>query len=476
MTNACSKAVRSRAGSHRNVVSAARRLLRAGMVLVAAMVLAPVSTASAAPSITITSPSNGSVTNDQAPFFSGTTDDPCSECEIPNEVTVTIYAGESVTGKPVQPPLSAAFLGDTWTVGPAETLAPGTYTALAEQFDSVFGTGQSAPVTFTIDTTAPQVSVTPDASASSPASGSQVVGGSAGTAPGDLHVITVQLFAGSTIGAQAPLETLTVPASGGSWSATFGGLSPGTYTVLAEQRDAAGNSGISAPASFAVTAPPPPPPLKPPTASFKWFPLTPKVGERVSLVSSSIDHTSAITAFAWAMKRTGAFHAGKPVLTTSFATPGAHIVRLRVTSADGLSSVATATIRVIRVRLTLMDPFPIVRIAGIVTSSGANLSLLTAQAPAGARVTVTCRGHGCPSKSESRIASSPGKKGPATMVVIAFRRFQRSLGTGASLVIRISKRGQIGKYTRFVIRRRRLPERVDACLGPARIRPIACPS
>jgi hypothetical protein len=147
-----------------------------------------------------------------------------------------------------------------------------------------------------------------------------------------------------------------------------------------------------------------------------------------------------------------------------------------VTAADGLSSVATETIRVIRRPLALMDPFPVVRIAGNVTSSGVDLSLLTVQAPVGARVKVTCRGGGCPTASESRVAASSLKKRKASMVVIAFRRFQGRLSAGASLEIRIFKHGQIGKYTRFVIRRRRLPLRIDSCVGQAGLKPMACPT
>ena len=44
------------------------------------------------------------------------------------------------------------------------------------------------------------------------------------------------------------------------------------------------------------------------------------------------------------------------------------------------------------------------------------------------------------------------------------------------LEIRVSKGGEIGKYTRFTIRRNKPPARVDAVLSPAGSRPIACPS
>jgi hypothetical protein len=61
-------------------------------------------------------------------------------------------------------------------------------------------------------------------------------------------------------------------------------------------------------------------------------------------------------------------------------------------------------------------------------------------------------------------------------VVIVFKRFERSLRVGAVLEIRVTRAGQIGKYTRFAVRRGRLPSRVDTCLSPAGVKPMACPS
>ena len=59
--------------------------------------------------------------------------------------------------------------------------------------------------------------------------------------------------------------------------------------------------------------------------------------------------------------------------------------------------------------------------------------------------------------------------------LVRFTSFRR-LNAGVVLEVRITKSGAIGKYTRFVIRRGKLPARLDACLDPARLRPIACPS
>jgi hypothetical protein len=61
-------------------------------------------------------------------------------------------------------------------------------------------------------------------------------------------------------------------------------------------------------------------------------------------------------------------------------------------------------------------------------------------------------------------------------VEVAFRRFERSLRAGVVLEIRVSKPGRIGKYTRFSIRRGRLPVRTDACLASTEPTPIRCPS
>jgi hypothetical protein len=435
------------------------------------------SATAASPKLEITSPTNGSVSNNQTPTFTGTTDDPFSEEEPPffDPVTVRIYSGLPTEGTEVQKVESTSPPGTTWSVGPAQTLTPGTYTAQAEQPHLLEPVGKSAPVTFTIDTTPPQVTLTSPASGSSTISGTQVIGGAAGTAPGDLAAITVQLFAGSSIGAQGALEAVTVEASGGIWSATFAGLNPGTYTARAEQRDEAGNTGTSAPVTFTLAPPRPPSPSAPPLASFKWFPSTPVVGEPVSLASSSTDQTSPLTTFAWALASNAAFKVSKQVLTTSFTTPGQHVVRLRVTAADGLSSIASGTIDVIRAPLILMAPFPVVRIAGILTSSGVNLTLITAQVPRGARVRVTCRGGGCPTASESRLVGSSSGKRKAGMVVLVFRRFERTLTAGVILEIKISKPGRIGKYTLFTIRHGKLPTRVDGCLDPAGVKPIACP-
>jgi hypothetical protein len=94
------------------------------------------------------------------------------------------------------------------------------------------------------------------------------------------------------------------------------------------------------------------------------------------------------------------------------------------------------------------------------------------KAPTGATIKIACRGRGCPAHAAERRAAAA--RGHA--VAVPFRRFERFLPAGVTLEIRVSKGASIGAYTRFAVRHRRLPLRVDSCLDPSGVRPIACPS
>jgi large repetitive protein len=401
------------------------------------------------------------------PSFSGGAG---SEPEDATSVKLDIYEGTSASGIPLRA-IEAPVSGSSWASGPLPALPDGTYTAQAEQRNVSLQAGVSQTTTFTVDADAPLVTLTTPVNGSSTGSSSVPVGGAAGTADGDSSTVTVRLFAGTSVAA-APLETVTVAAVT-RWSTTLGGLGPGTYTASAQQEDDVGNIGTSAPATFTVTGAPPPP--GPPVASFQWFPSAPRVGEPVSLVSTSTDAASPITSFAWSLAASGAFSAGPPVLSTTFSTPGSHVVRLSVTDAAGRSSTVAETIAVAARAANMMQPFPVVRIAGSQRSRGVIISLFTVQAPTGSRVSVRCRGRGCPARSQSVIASVGAGKGKTGVVVIVFKRFERSLRVGAVLEIKVSRGGQIGKYVRFVVRRARLPSRDDKCLTPADLKPIDCP-
>ena len=116
----------------------------------------------------------------------------------------------------------------------------------------------------------------------------------------------------------------------------------------------------------------------------------------------------------------------------------------------------------------LLTPFPIVRIVGSSRPSGARIRLLAVRAPIGSRIEVRCRGRGCRRSRQTKTLKASRR--------VTFPRFQRYFATGAALGVYVRKPGFIGKYTRFVIRSRRRPARVDRCLLPAGPRPVPCPT
>lgn len=413
--------------------------------------------------------------NNTQPSFSGSAD--TSEAEP--KVTLKIWQGTSASGTLAEPPVTVPESAGAWSTATAVALPEGIYTAQAEQpAEEGNPAGVSTTTTFTVDTTAPGLTL----SAPGQSSGLETVSGLAGAAPGDRRQITVELFTDAAVEPGQAFETITVNANEGAWSATFAGLASGEYTTIARQSDEAGNTGQSNQATFTVTAPTVAPPAaspSPPVASFTWVPASPTVGQSVSLVSNSTDASSPIGAFAWDLAGAGQFVGGGPLMTTSFATAGPHVVRLRVTDANGLSTLAARTINVTTPTPKLMQPFPIVRIAGSETSYGVKVRLLTVQTPLSTKVAVTCKGHGCKTKSESRLAtssSSSKNKSKAGTVMLAFQRFERPLRAGVVLQIRVTKEGQIGKYTRFTIRKHKLPLRSDSCLSATSPKPIACPT
>jgi hypothetical protein len=109
------------------------------------------------------------------------------------------------------------------------------------------------------------------------------------------------------------------------------------------------------------------------------------------------------------------------------------------------------------------DPFPVVRIKGLLTATGARVTLLTVRAPRDVRIVVDCTGSGCPTHHYEPPA---GKH--------RLRKFERDLKAGTRLEVRVTKPGYIGKFTAIAIRRHADPKRSDRCLEPGATRPVKC--
>jgi hypothetical protein len=207
-----------------------------------------------------------------------------------------------------------------------------------------------------------------------------------------------------------------------------------------------------------------------PSALILQLPARPETGQVVNFVSTSKDPDGPITTQAWDLDGDGSFDDGSGVLASRrYALPGTYEVGLRVTDSNGAQATTT---RLVSVRASLLKPFPVVRIAGTVRGSGIQIRLLEVDAPRGAHVRIRCRGRGCPASRRKRAARP---RGTASRVQ-RFRRYERQLGAGAVLVVSVTKRGTIGKYTRFSVRRGRSPVRRDLCIAPGRKRPQRCRS
>ncbi len=164
-------------------------------------------------------------------------------------VTLKVYSGGAVVRT-----LTATRSGaGAWSVDVSPALPDGTYSARAEQNDLAGNTGYSATVAFTVDTTAPGVTVTAPADGAWTSDATPTLAGQAGTAAGDSTSVLVELSRGGTA-----VTTLTATRAAGSWTIDVpSALADGTYAVSARQSDAVGNVGVSPSRTFTIdtTAP-----------------------------------------------------------------------------------------------------------------------------------------------------------------------------------------------------------------------------
>ena len=210
---------------------------------------------------------------------------------------------------------------------------------------------------------------------------------------------------------------------------------------------------------------------RPPVAAFTYAPGSPESGDGVVLTSFSADPDGPLVSQAWDLDGDGAYDDGQgSTAAVTFPKPGDYPVRLLVADRDGATSVALRAIHVRAPVAQFISPFPVVRMVGAVAARGTRIKEIIVRVPAGGRVRIRCSGRGCPHGAR--------RTGGALIArVLHVRRFaDRLLRPGAAVRIWVTKRGQIGKYTRFRIRAGKPPIRVDRCLMPGRLRPVRCGS
>jgi hypothetical protein len=228
-------------------------------------------------------------------------------------------------------------------------------------------------------------------------------------------------------------------------------------------------------------------PAQDPVASIGVSPAAPVAGSAVTLTAIPEPPDAELTSFAWEFDGDGDFAEGdERSVAHTFDAPGTYVVALRVTDADDRPYVVYMDLVVAAPappppppeppapppepepapNARLMDPFPVVRIKGVVTGRGARLTLVSVRAPRRATIVVTCRGVGCPRKRIKREGAE-GRR---------MRGLEGGYRAGARLTFTVTARRRIGKYTRIIVRRGLVPSRTDRCLWPGRKRPRACPA
>jgi hypothetical protein len=214
-----------------------------------------------------------------------------------------------------------------------------------------------------------------------------------------------------------------------------------------------------------------------PDANFGFFPDVPLAGEPIQFVSYACDPAGKLRDQRWDLDGDGRFDDASGLVVTRAFPVGTYEVGLRATSRNGARATSRQTVVVydgspedrgplLLKPPPLLSPRPVVRLAGVLTRTGARISLLTVRAPVCSMVTVRCRGARCPVR---RVSALTGRG------LLRFHEFDGSkLPAGTQLEILVRRLDRIGKYTRFRIRRGAAPARMDSCLGYDARRPSPC--
>jgi hypothetical protein len=207
------------------------RIIVAGLATVVFGVVA-----ASAQAVAITAPAPGASTADATPTLAGTAE--------PGPVTLEISQAGAATASFALP--ATATAAGTFSTEPTTALSDGGWTVIARQATAA-GVQSSAPVTFTVDTVAPVVTLATPAEGTTAATSRPVFTGSAGAGVGDGNTVAVAL--------SGPVTTTLVAARGPDGSFAFepiAALPDGAYVATATQVDAASNVGTSAPRAFRI--------------------------------------------------------------------------------------------------------------------------------------------------------------------------------------------------------------------------------
>jgi hypothetical protein len=223
----------------------------------------------------------------------------------------------------------------------------------------------------------------------------------------------------------------------------------------------------------------------PPVASFTIAPGAPVANQPVVFTSTSSDPDGTLVEQVWDLNGDGNYdNGGGATAARSFADAGSYVVGLRVTDNAGLVSFGSQTLTVApapgsppaTTQLSgprLLSPFPVVRLTGRITGRGTRVRLLRVRAPVRTTITIRCSGRSCPFRKQVRAV--PRGARPRAAATVRVRRLERLLRPGVRVRVYVTKRGEVGKYTKFRFRAGNAPVRTDSCVLPGSWAPAECP-
>jgi hypothetical protein len=260
------------------------------------------------------------------------------------------------------------------------------------------------------------------------------VGG--GTASGTLNCtgppgvpLTYSIVSGPAHGTIASLNTATGAIVYVS-SAGYTGTDSFTYRAAD-----AGGSSLTATATVTIPTPPPP------NVSING-PVAPKAGVAARYTASIVDNYATPARYVWRVD--GRLAGSGAALRYTFSSAGKHTISLTLTDSAGGSATATLVVHPALRRLS-----PNVTYKYDYTNSWTRFTSLTATAvPAGTRITLVCRGRGCPFRRHSLTV----RKRARTISLEGLVRGHR-LSTGAKLTIRFTLKSYVPETQIFTIGR-----------------------
>jgi PKD repeat protein len=204
----------------------------------------------------------------------------------------------------------------------------------------------------------------------------------------------------------------------------------------------------------------------PPRAAFSVAPANAFVNDTVTLSSTSADPDGPLTRQDWDLDNDGQFDdASGAVVSTRFAKRGTYPLKLRVTDVRGATATAEGSVSVRRRPVPLLAGVSIQARFALYTRYTA-VRFLRVRAPRSSRIRARCLGRRCPKQVTK---TSKGRKR------LYFKRFHRRFRPRTKLIITVTKRGFIGKQTRYTMRRGKGPRIRELCLRPGAKRPSRCP-